>query len=359
MPQFRLPADPTAQQFRHDPSLFPAGKCRKPSLMRHRRNSLIAFGVAIALVVTSMSSCAQSTATSHISHVELVTRFASFVAEASRRYGIPAAWIRAVIQAESVGDVHATSPVGAMGLMQIMPDTWTELRRRYHLGDDPYDPHDNIMAGAAYLQELRDRYGSPGLLAAYNAGPARWEDHLATGRPLPAETRAYLTRLAPIVGATTTVDAALSPSIAHSSIAASLIAGDASRVSADTTTARSTTTSRQAKRTLSARLDGARADIERAVRRPVNREVIAMKCVGHLRALGHSFVELHGSEGRRRQPTNGRQGKRPAVGSAYVVGRMEEFAHHAASPCWRLRQFPQRIQRSKRHRSAEYANFRP
>ena len=237
MPQFRLPADPTAQPFRHDPSLFPASKCRKPSLMRHRRNSLIAFGVAIALVVTSMSSCAQSTATSHISHVELATRFAPFVAEASRRYGIPAAWIRAVMQAESVGDVHATSPVGAMGLMQIMPDTWTELRRRYHLGDDPYDPHDNIMAGAAYLQELRDRYGSPGFLAAYNAGPARWEDHLATGRPLPAETRAYLTRLAPIVGATTTVDAALSLSIARSSTAASLFAGDASSVSADTTTA--------------------------------------------------------------------------------------------------------------------------
>jgi len=237
MPQFRLPADPTAQQFRHDPSLFPAGKCRKPSLMRHRRNSLIAFGVAIALVVTSMSSCAQSTATSPISHVELATRFAPFVAEASRRYGIPAAWIRAVMQAESVGDVHATSPVGAMGLMQIMPDTWTELRRRYHLGDDPYDPHDNIMAGVAYLQELRDRYGSPGFLAAYNAGPARWEDHLATGRPLPAETRAYLTRLAPIVGATTTVDAALSLSIARSSTAASLFAGDASSLSADKTTA--------------------------------------------------------------------------------------------------------------------------
>ena len=236
MPQSHLPADPTARPFRHDPSLVPASKCRKPALARHRRNSLIAFGVAIALVVTSMSSCAQSTATSHISHVELATRFASFVAEASRRYGIPAAWIRAVMQAESVGDVHATSPVGAMGLMQIMPDTWTELRRRYHLGDDPYDPHDNIMAGVAYLQELRDRYGSPGFLAAYNAGPARWEDHLATGRPLPAETRAYLTRLAPIVGATTTVDAALSPSIARSSTAASLFAGDASSVSADTTT---------------------------------------------------------------------------------------------------------------------------
>jgi soluble lytic murein transglycosylase-like protein len=76
-----------------------------------------------------------------------------------------------------------------MGLMQIMPETWATLRLRYGLGADPFDPHDNILAGAAYLRELHDRYGSPGFLAAYNAGPARYEDHLATGQPLPAETR--------------------------------------------------------------------------------------------------------------------------------------------------------------------------
>jgi soluble lytic murein transglycosylase-like protein len=52
----------------------------------------------------------------------------------------------------------------------------------------------------AYLRELHDRYGIPGFLAAYNAGPARWEDHLATGRPLPMETRAYFLRLVPMVG---------------------------------------------------------------------------------------------------------------------------------------------------------------
>jgi hypothetical protein len=86
-----------------------------------------------------------------------------------------------------------------MGLMQIMPETWTQLRLRYDLGADPYDPHDNILAGTAYLRELRDRYGSPGFLAAYNAGPARYEEHLA-GRPLPAETRAYLEKLVPVIG---------------------------------------------------------------------------------------------------------------------------------------------------------------
>ena len=104
------------------------------------------------------------------------------------------------MQVESGGDVRAVSPKGAMGLMQIMPETWASLRLRYGLGADPFDPHDNILAGAAYLRELHDRYGSPGFLAAYNAGPARYEDHVATGRPLPAETRAYVAVLAPQIG---------------------------------------------------------------------------------------------------------------------------------------------------------------
>jgi hypothetical protein len=122
------------------------------------------------------------------------------VAEAAQRSGIPASWIRAVMQAESGGAAQAVSPKGAMGLMQIMPETWATLRLRYGLGTDPFDPHDNIIAGAAYLRELHDRYGSPGFLAAYNAGPARYEDHLATGQPLPAETRAYVALLAPLIG---------------------------------------------------------------------------------------------------------------------------------------------------------------
>ena len=96
------------------------------------------------------------------------------------------------MQAESGGVVRAVSPKGAMGLMQIMPDTWAELRSRYGLGPDPYDPHDNIIAGTAYLRELHDRYGERGFLAAYNAGPSRYEEHLATGKPLPSETLAYI-----------------------------------------------------------------------------------------------------------------------------------------------------------------------
>ncbi len=85
-----------------------------------------------------------------------------------------------------------------MGLMQIMPATWAALRRRHGLGDDPFDPRDNILGGAAYLREMYDRFGAPGFLAAYNAGPERYAQHLA-GRPLPAETRAYLAMLAPVI----------------------------------------------------------------------------------------------------------------------------------------------------------------
>ncbi|KTQ96345.1 lytic transglycosylase [Aureimonas ureilytica] len=121
------------------------------------------------------------------------------VAEAAQRFGIPAAWIRAVMRVESGNRSHAVSPKGAMGLMQIMPATWEGLRLRHALGRDPFDPHDNILAGAAYLRELYDRYGSPGFLAAYNAGPGRYEASRA-GRSLPAETVAYVNAIAPALG---------------------------------------------------------------------------------------------------------------------------------------------------------------
>lgn len=127
--------------------------------------------------------------------------FATLVAEAAQRFGLPTLWINAVMMGESAGDVRAVSPQGAMGLMQIMPETWEDLRSRYDLGVDPFDPRDNILAGAAYLREMHDRYGSPGFLAAYNAGPKRYEEYLATGRDLPLETQVYVATLAPMIGA--------------------------------------------------------------------------------------------------------------------------------------------------------------
>nr|WP_245265128.1 lytic transglycosylase domain-containing protein [Mesorhizobium opportunistum] len=121
------------------------------------------------------------------------------IAEASRRFRVPERWIRAVMHRESARDPRAVSRKGALGLMQIMPATFAELRLRHQLGRDPYDPRNNILAGAAYLRELYDRYGSPGFLAAYNAGPGRYEASLK-GRPLPAETRAYVATLRPFWG---------------------------------------------------------------------------------------------------------------------------------------------------------------
>ncbi|OBQ69605.1 lytic transglycosylase domain-containing protein (plasmid) [Mesorhizobium loti] len=125
--------------------------------------------------------------------------YAAPIAEASHRFRVPERWIRAIMRLESARDRRAVSRKGAVGLMQIMPATFAELRLRHQLGRDPYDPRDNILAGAAYLRELYDRYGSPGFLAAYNAGPGRYEASLK-GRPLPAETRAYVATLRPFWG---------------------------------------------------------------------------------------------------------------------------------------------------------------
>lgn len=122
------------------------------------------------------------------------------------------------MQAESGGVVRAVSPTGAMGLMQIMPDTWAELRLRYGLGPDPYDPHDNIIAGTAYLRELLDRFGERGFLAAYNAGPSRYEEHLATGRPLPSETLSYISAITSLRDSASSDDASSAASWTSSSL---------------------------------------------------------------------------------------------------------------------------------------------
>ena len=127
-------------------------------------------------------------------------------ARPSKRFDVPEIWIRSVMRVESGGNEYLngqliTSSAGAMGLMQVMPDTYDELRDRYSLGDDPFDPHENILAGTAYLREMYDIYGSPGFLAAYNAGPRRLDDYLSNNRALPDETRRYVAMIGPnIVG---------------------------------------------------------------------------------------------------------------------------------------------------------------
>jgi hypothetical protein len=217
---------PTARFVPRDRSLsfsFPAPKLVGPIAHFLQPNRIAAAMVA----VIAISSCcgatyAQQVAAPHVVDNDSAKAISAFIAEASRRFGIPALWIRAVMAAESAGNLRAVSPKGAMGLMQIMPETWSDLRRRYHLGADPFDAHDNIIAGAAYLRELHDRYGASGFFAAYNAGPARWEGHLTNGNPLPLETRAYLARLAPIARGDATDDAVLNASSARSWTDASL-----------------------------------------------------------------------------------------------------------------------------------------
>ena len=126
-----------------------------------------------------------------------VARWRPIVAEASDRFGIPIDWIDRVIRAESgglttLGGRPIRSKAGAIGLMQIMPATWTAMRACYRLGTDPDDPHDNIVAGTAFLRLMYDRFGYPGLFAAYNAGPSRYAAYLGGRSRLPAETVAYL-----------------------------------------------------------------------------------------------------------------------------------------------------------------------
>lgn len=123
-----------------------------------------------------------------------------YIREAAARYLVPGHWVRAVMHQESGGEQQATSPVGAMGLMQVMPATYEELRVRYQLGDDPYEPRNNIMAGTAYIREMYDRFGAPGFLAAYNAGPDRVEEYLAGRAALPDETVNYVAAITPNLG---------------------------------------------------------------------------------------------------------------------------------------------------------------
>lgn len=136
-----------------------------------------------------------------MSHQALLDRWNPFVEEASQRFGVPASWIRAVIRQESGGrtmlddGAPITSSTGAMGVMQLMPETYQEMRASLRLGADPYNPHDSIMAGAAYLSLLKRKYGFPNMFAAYNDGPGNLEKHLAGGRELPAETVNYLANI--------------------------------------------------------------------------------------------------------------------------------------------------------------------
>jgi hypothetical protein len=135
-----------------------------------------------------------------LSRAQLINRWQPLIVKASRRFGVPQSWIRAVMLQESGGRTtlngqKVVSRAGAMGLMQLLPETYREMRVRYRLGADIFNPRDNILAGTAYLKDLRNQYGFPALFAAYNAGPRQLGDDLASGHALPAETQTYVERV--------------------------------------------------------------------------------------------------------------------------------------------------------------------
>ena len=108
----------------------------------------------------------------------------------SRGVGLPARLVQAVMQAESGYNPRALSRVGAMGLMQLMPETARELGVR-----DPWDPDQNVRGGARYLRQMIDRFGGDLQhgLAAYNAGPTAVDRY--GGIPPYRETQGYVRKV--------------------------------------------------------------------------------------------------------------------------------------------------------------------
>jgi soluble lytic murein transglycosylase-like protein len=157
---------------------------------------------SLSALLTSAPQTAQNCAP--VEHVSspLIDRWQSDITKASRRFDIPEDWIRAVMKQESAGlttldGQPMTSHVGAMGLMQLMPGTWSDMQARYGMGNNPFDPSDNILAGTAYLREMYDRYGYPNLFAAYHAGPGHVDAFIGGLKPLPDATLTYLESIVP------------------------------------------------------------------------------------------------------------------------------------------------------------------
>jgi len=115
--------------------------------------------------------------------------FDPLITAAAQRNGLPSALVKAVIATESNFNPRAVSRKGALGLMQLMPETAQDLGV-----DDPLAPQQNVLGGTRYLRELLDRFGSVShALAAYNAGPGN-VDRYGGVPPFP-ETRQYVARV--------------------------------------------------------------------------------------------------------------------------------------------------------------------
>jgi soluble lytic murein transglycosylase-like protein len=116
------------------------------------------------------------------------TVYDPIIESASDRNGVPARLVKALIQVESAFQPRARSNKGAMGLMQLMPETARQYRAR-----NPYDPAANIEAGTRHLRSLLDQFELPLALAAYNAGEAAVRKF--GGIPPYDETQAYVSKI--------------------------------------------------------------------------------------------------------------------------------------------------------------------
>jgi len=173
-----------------------------------------------------------------MSTAELIDRWTPYIKEASRRFKISTDWIKAVIRVESGGRTLSddnqpiVSTAGAMGIMQVMPETYRDMRQANSLGDNPHDPRDNILAGTAYLRWLQEKYGYPKMFAAYNAGPATVEAQSAGKRKLPKETRDYIKRISGILG----IEEPTAPPVQPVNVVATLTRPGGSKVTIDGST---------------------------------------------------------------------------------------------------------------------------
>ncbi len=114
----------------------------------------------------------------------------SIIYKAANYCELDPALLKAVIHAESGGNIYARSPKGAMGLMQLMPDTAWDMNVK-----NPYNPHENIIGGAKYLKLMYERFSGDWIkaIAAYNAGPEHVEK--ANGIPPFQETQDYVKKV--------------------------------------------------------------------------------------------------------------------------------------------------------------------
>lgn len=180
----------------HGRRLFAAAEIDKASCGR-RPSSLFISTLAALAIMSAATPTMSAPVDPHSAIIDAA------VDEAAIRFGIPHAWIYAVMRQESGGQTSAISAKGAIGLLQLMPSTWRDLTLEFGLGDDPFEPRANILAGAAYMRRMYDRFGAPGFLAAYNFGPERYARSLVQGSALPLETQNYLRKLAPVIAGAT------------------------------------------------------------------------------------------------------------------------------------------------------------